>query len=122
MEQTSEVIKQKIKLMKFFNLNKKTDSSQTMQISAEMINGRAKGLMALWVAERMDKTSEVAANYADKMVESSISDEVFIETILNHLTESGQHLDAEELHERFDGFKVIAKLEFEDEDKMGGCS
>lgn len=100
--------------MNFFKSKKKTENVA----SEAMIQARAHALMTLWIAERLDKSSEQAANYADLTVESGDSDELFLEKALNDLLANGQHLDMEELQERLDGFKTIAKLEFEDEDKF----
>lgn len=103
--------------MNFFNRKKKPENTPH-NATVKMVQQRAHGLMALWAAERMDKSSEEAANYADRMVENADSDASFVQNLLNDLLVNEQHLDAEDLQERLDGFKTVAKLEFEDEDKL----
>ena len=110
--------------MKFFSKNNKT--SQNNELSEEnynfMVTGRAHGLMALWAAERMGKTSEGAANYADELVDENIDDQAFLKKLAEDLEFHEQHVEDSELTERLEGFKVVAKLEYEDEAKLGGCS
>ena len=112
--------------MKFFNFSKKKEE-QPQSITqnpdfAHMVEARAHGLMALWAADHMEKSSEESANYADKVVADDKPDAEFLAEINQDLIAADQHVDMEDLEQRLSDFKVIAKLAFEDEDKMGGCS
>lgn len=104
--------------MKFFSFKKKEESATA--VTQHMIDARAHGLMALWAAEKMGKSCEEAANYADRIIEEDKGDSDFITEINADLIAAEQHVDMEDLQERLDGFKVVAKLEFEDEEKLGG--
>lgn len=113
--------------MKFFNFAKKNSQGTPAAASSNpdfehMVEARAHGLMALWAAERMEKSCEEAAHYSDKIVEEDKPDAAFLEEINADLIAAEQHIEMKDLHERLNGFKVVAKLEFEDEDRMGGCS
>ena len=103
--------------MKIFNWFKKgKDIPKVDRATLDMIiTQRAHGLMALWAAERMGKTAEAEANYADEIVAEGIDDKDFIAKINEDLVFHEQHVEMEELEQKLSDFKIIAKLENDDE-------
>lgn len=106
--------------MKFFK-RKKTET-KTPEIDGKtyefMLNGRAHGLISLWAAERMGKTSEGAANYTDEIVGAMMSDDALVAKLNEDLVFHEQHVEQQEIKDKLEAFKHIAKLELEDEAKM----
>lgn len=83
------------------------------------VAARGAGLLALWVAEKMGKTSEAAANYADEIVSAMLSDDSLFDRLKADLETAEAHFEADELREKIGEFKQVARMEFEDEFKQG---
>lgn len=108
--------------MGFFNRKKEKKASAPELTEQEfnfMINGRASGLLALWAADRMSKSSEAAANYADDIVEKALNEEPLIELLKEDLEFHEQHVEEDDIKQKFHDFKKVAEIEFKDESEMG---
>lgn len=72
---------------------------------------QAAGLLALWAAEKLGRSSEAAANYADEIVSAKMKGEQVVPRIKMDLDIAEMHTDEEELEKKFAEFVELAKID-----------
>ncbi|PIR32484.1 MAG: aldolase [Alphaproteobacteria bacterium CG11_big_fil_rev_8_21_14_0_20_44_7] len=99
--------------MGFFNKREKANEDKYARDEETQFKVRAKmsGLLALWAAEKMGKSSEAAANYADAVVSKMYSESNLFEKIKTDLLDADVHASDEEIRAKMEELTHISRID-----------